>query len=113
MAVSTYFNITLINEAAEDWGDLINRAINQITESKTSLQERLGEIHHYAYPNGGHGDFSAFHRQVAKEAGYASVHTMIAGNVTERSDPFELPRIGIGNDTTAADLEYMLLTGSG
>ncbi len=80
--------------------------------SKKILEDRLGTIRHFAYPNGGHGDFSEVHRKMAMEIGYESVSTFISGTVSRISDVFELQRFGLGSDSTVEAIDYFMRGGA-
>lgn len=87
-------------------------AYRQLLESKRTLEQYLGEIRSFAYPNGGEGDFSGVHRAMAEGVGYSAVLTSITGMVTYDSDPLQLPRIGVGRDMTIDELDYLLSGGA-
>jgi len=71
-------------------------ARREIVEGKALIEERLGRaVRHFAYPNGGRGDFDASHVSLVAGGGYLSACTTLAGNCTSGSDPFRLKRIDL------------------
>jgi len=71
-------------------------ARREIAHSKTFLEERLGvPIRHFAYPNGGRGDFTPAQKAMVAAAGYESAVSTVEGLVSRRSHPFALERMGI------------------
>jgi len=67
----------------------------EIETSKRQLEEWLGRpVRWFAYPYGS-GNFVT--RQLVKEAGFEVACSMSLGFVTNRSDPFWLPRIFVEN----------------
>lgn len=87
------------------------QAWQEIAGSKQLLEARLGQAPYFAYPNGGVGDFTARHRQMAIDAGYSAVFTSIVGAVNGATDVFTMPRLGAGGDAKLADFEYALSGG--
>jgi peptidoglycan/xylan/chitin deacetylase (PgdA/CDA1 family) len=75
---------------AEVDGETLHREVN---DSKTALQELLGdEVSHFCYPYGSH-DLSAY--EAVREAGYQTAVTCQRGAATARFDPLLLPRKAI------------------
>jgi len=83
-------------------------AEREIAEPKRILEQHLGSIRYFAYPYGGPADYTDEHRSMAVRAGYTAVFTAECRTVTPRTDPYAIPRAGIGADTTHNDLAYML-----
>jgi len=68
----------------------------ELTESRASLERGLGGgVSAFCFPNGKTDDFLPIHVDQIKAAGYTSAVTTRPGMVTEKSDLYELPRIGI------------------
>jgi peptidoglycan/xylan/chitin deacetylase (PgdA/CDA1 family) len=61
----------------------------------------------FAYPFGTHRDFDRSSVQAVKEAGYTSAAAVCDRALSRSSDPFELPRVGVG-DWTAEEFERRL-----
>lgn len=67
---------------------------SELADSKRALEEALGApVDHFAYPS---GSYDARTPGLAKEAGYRSAATTDRAWMTERSDPFRLPRLIVG-----------------
>jgi peptidoglycan/xylan/chitin deacetylase (PgdA/CDA1 family) len=87
------------------------QAWREIAGSKEILESHIGKVAYFAYPNGGAGDFTARHRQMAIDAGYSAVFTSIMGFANSSTDVFSMPRFGAGGDTKQQDFEYALSGG--
>lgn len=67
-----------------------NDAINQIKESKETLEQLLGgNVSSFAYP---HGDFNQGTIEILKETGFRSALTCITNYAEEAKSVFEIPR---------------------
>ncbi len=99
-------NHTIVSRLTRDEARL------EISECKKILTANIDASPYFAYPNGGDGDFSNEHRELAIGAGYRAVVTAIAGTFTKHSDPFNIYRIGVGAETSVPDLDYMLRLGA-
>lgn len=67
---------------------------SELVDSKRALEEVLGApVDHLAYPS---GSYDARTPELAQEAGYRSAATTDRAWMTERSDPFRLPRLIVG-----------------
>lgn len=65
-------------------------AINQVKDSKETLEQLLGQnIHSFAYP---HGDFNSEIIEIVKETGFSNALTCIANYAEEAKSIFEIPR---------------------
>jgi peptidoglycan/xylan/chitin deacetylase (PgdA/CDA1 family) len=84
------------------------RARHEIADSKRALEERACGAKYFAYPNGGHGDYTPLHRQMAIDEGFVAVFSAINGYITAATDRFDIPRFGVGAGATAADVDYAL-----
>jgi len=68
----------------------------ELTESRASLERGLqGRISAFCFPNGKSGDYQPIHVEQVKAAGYACAALTRPCMVNEKSDPYQLPRIGI------------------
>jgi peptidoglycan/xylan/chitin deacetylase (PgdA/CDA1 family) len=69
----------------------------EITESKSTLEKRLGTtVSHFAYPNG--GSIQHYNDRVkaqVKKAGFLSATTSQSGIVSHKSDHFEIKRVRV------------------
>lgn len=74
--------------AGESWDELTN--------SRIQIEKRLGRSPvSFCFPNGKAGDYSAAQLSQVKEVGYKCAVTAEFGMVTNRSNLYELPRIGV------------------
>ncbi len=65
-------------------------ALNQVKNSKESLEQLLGKnIHSFAYP---HGDFNNEVIDIVKEAGFTNALTCLSNYAEEAKSAFEVPR---------------------
>jgi peptidoglycan/xylan/chitin deacetylase (PgdA/CDA1 family) len=77
---------------AESW--------HELTVSREQIEEGLGgRIHSFCFPNGKPGDYRASQMRQLKDSGYAGAVVTRYGMVDTRSNPYELPRIGISGRT--------------
>jgi len=68
----------------------------QLTESRAQIERNLGrKVKCFCFPNGKQTDYRAIHLRQVQEAGYASAVSAQFGMVSEGSNIFELPRIGV------------------
>ena len=76
----------------------INTATEEIHNSKTELERLLNEkIDFFAYPRGKRRHFNNHVKAQVKKSGYKAAFTTENGEIDNRSDLFELERIGIRN----------------
>jgi peptidoglycan/xylan/chitin deacetylase (PgdA/CDA1 family) len=81
--------------------------IDDLIDCKSVLDENLGaDASLFAYPNGSRDDYDSQVIQAAKHAGWGSAVTTLSGHMTLKSHLFEIPRIGIGRETSVYDLNY-------
>jgi len=85
-----------------------SQALNEIYDPKALIEGQIGPIEYFAYPHGNPADFTTAHRTMAIEAGYRAVFTAVTNTVTPHSDLFELPRMGIGANTSFEQFKYAL-----
>ena len=70
----------------------------ELSEPKAFLEEKLGApVRSFAYPQ---GDYNSRVVAAAVRAGYATAVTVDQGRATSRSDPYRLPRLHVGGNTT-------------
>jgi peptidoglycan/xylan/chitin deacetylase (PgdA/CDA1 family) len=80
----------------------------EIAGSKARLEEVLGRsITAFAYPFGTHRDFNRSSVHAVREAGYTSAGAVCDRALSRSSDPFQLPRVGVG-DWTGEEFERRL-----
>jgi peptidoglycan/xylan/chitin deacetylase (PgdA/CDA1 family) len=76
------------------------RADEEIRESKRRIEAETGiPVPGFAFPNGGEGDFCSDDLATLRLAGYAYACTAVTGTNAPGCDPFQLRRIGVGNDS--------------
>jgi peptidoglycan/xylan/chitin deacetylase (PgdA/CDA1 family) len=64
-----------------------------ISGSKAALESELSiDVHHFAYPFGGHDSFDTTTVMAARRAGFATATTTVPGSVGSAPDPFTLRR---------------------
>ena len=78
----------------------------QLIEKKTGLTCRF-----FCYPRGGVGDFDHRTKKLLKELGYSCGLTTVIGMNDERSDIFELKRLGVRNQGGLTELAMVLSYG--
>ncbi len=78
-----------------------SEAQREIVLPKELIEKRIGyHIYSFAYPKGHSDSFGGSTMEIVKRMGYTAACTMISGTISENSDMFRLPRIGItGYDT--------------
>jgi peptidoglycan/xylan/chitin deacetylase (PgdA/CDA1 family) len=70
----------------------------EVACAKQIIEQRLGApCPLFCYPNGAVGDFDARTRKTVMQAGHSCALTTVEGFVNERSDIFELGRLGVMN----------------
>jgi len=80
----------------------------EIAGSKTRLEEVLGRpVTAFAYPFGTHRDFDRDSVRAVRAAGYTSAGAVCDRALSRSSDPFQLPRVGVG-DWTGEEFERRL-----
>jgi peptidoglycan/xylan/chitin deacetylase (PgdA/CDA1 family) len=76
------------------------QAADEIRESKRRIEAATGQVvRGFAFPNGRRGDFLPEHLTALRTAGYAYACTAVTGVNAPGCDPFQLRRIGVGNDS--------------
>ncbi len=74
-------------------------ARDEIVESRERISRELGvPPRHFAYPNGGVGDFGDRDVQLARDAGFKTAATSIEGVNRLDTDPFQLLRYNVHED---------------
>lgn len=73
---------------------------NEIADSKAQLEAELHQpVQSFCFPNGKPGDYRPNQVGQVRDAGYSSAVVTRFGFVTQVTDLFELPRIGVAGDT--------------
>ncbi len=76
----------------------------ELTLSRAQIEEGIGRsVTSFCFPNGQPGDYRPTQVQQIRDAGYTSAVTAHSGMVSRRSDPYELPRIGVSGRTDGLD----------
>jgi peptidoglycan/xylan/chitin deacetylase (PgdA/CDA1 family) len=71
---------------------------HEILQSKVRLEEILGRpVTGFAYPFGKQGDYTGETVAIVRESGFAWACSNFAGTVSRGVDPFQLPRIYVGD----------------
>jgi peptidoglycan/xylan/chitin deacetylase (PgdA/CDA1 family) len=79
----------------ESWGEL--------STSRAQIEEGIGrEVRAFCFPNGTAADYRRSQIEQARRAGYSNAVVTRFGLVRPGTDPYELPRIGIGGHTDPA-----------
>lgn len=87
-------------------------ARRQIFQGKADLEAMLGHpVTHFAFPNGQRGNIDETGRRLVAQAGFLSACTTESLNVSRSSDPLDLPRLGIGNESLNLDILRLGLLG--
>lgn len=84
------------------------RQRREIQQSRDILCEHLGVCDLFAYPNGREFDYTGETKSLLREGGFHAALTTVHGFNRQRSDLFELHRIGVGADMTQADFECLM-----
>jgi peptidoglycan/xylan/chitin deacetylase (PgdA/CDA1 family) len=70
------------------WGEL--------TASRAQIEESIGRtVRYFCFPNGQPGDYRPSQLRQVRDAGYEGALAARPGMVGPRSDPYDLPRIGV------------------
>lgn len=80
----------------------------EIRQSRDILYEHLGVCDLFAYPNGRQFDYTGETKSLLRELGFQAALTTVPGFSRQRTDLFELHRIGIGADMTQVDFECLM-----
>ena len=84
------------------------RQLFEIQQSRSDLEEHTtGTVEFFAYPNGARGDYDADTVAILSELAFRAACTTLRGANRPGCAPFEIRRIGIGNES-AAVLELRL-----
>lgn len=87
----------------------VQQARDQIFTSRLELEQALGcEVRHFCYP---YGWFGPEHRDMVKEAGYATATTTHRGRVHAGDDPYTLRRIMVARATHLGLFAAKVMTG--
>jgi peptidoglycan/xylan/chitin deacetylase (PgdA/CDA1 family) len=87
----------------------VQQARDQIFTSRLELEQALGcEVRHFCYP---YGWFGPEHRDMVKEAGYATATTTHRGRVHAGDDPYTLRRIMVARAAHLGLFAAKVMTG--
>jgi len=68
----------------------------ELVTSRLKIEKEIGRsCWCFAYPNGQNRDFRPSDKTALKSAGYVCAFTQVPGFITEKTDPYALPRISI------------------
>ena len=81
----------------------------ELRTSKELLQEHVGQVDAFAYPNGTRRDFTQITKTLLMRLGYECGLTTIPGLNRLGTDVYELRRVNVGADTTLAGFELRML----
>lgn len=71
---------------------------SEIEKSKSFLEQNLNQdISTFSYPHGGKTAFNSFSKTAVKNAGYKYAFAAYSGVIYQDFNPFEIPRVHIGN----------------
>ena len=77
----------------------------EVTQSKKTLEKRLHErIVSFSYPK---GKYSARVQSVVKEADYVSAVSMDDGQISVRTNPYTIPRIGVDGSHSIREFSFL------
>lgn len=82
--------------------------LNEIVGCKAELQDLSGvSVNHFCYP---YGEYTLAHRDMVREAGYASATTTLRSRCLAGEDIYQLPRVPILRTTTLPSFWLKLAT---
>jgi peptidoglycan/xylan/chitin deacetylase (PgdA/CDA1 family) len=85
----------------------------QARAAKARIEAEVGPCRFFAYPFGNTPDIGPLARAAVRDAGFTHAFTTLSGTLTETSDPWLLPRYGLGpRDTHIASLIPLLSLGN-
>jgi peptidoglycan/xylan/chitin deacetylase (PgdA/CDA1 family) len=82
---------------------------DELRRSRDVLNEHVGRVSLFAYPNGTRSDFTSVTKRLVGEAGYQCALSTVPGLNTRRTDAFELRRVNVGADMTLAGFEAAMI----
>jgi peptidoglycan/xylan/chitin deacetylase (PgdA/CDA1 family) len=86
----------------------LDRQRQEVHASKRQLEELVGApVASFAYPFGGYDDFDHRTVRVVQEAGFERACANLPGRLTQRTDPFRIPRLVV-RDWTGDELARRL-----
>ena len=80
----------------------------EIRGAKAVIEDRIGPVTAFAYPNGAADDFSELHRVMLQNSGFRMALTTSPLRVTGRVRRMEIPRICVGHKDTVEVLNYRI-----
>ena len=86
----------------------------QATGAKARIEAEVGPCRFFAYPFGNTSDVGPLAWKAVRDAGYSHAFSTLSGSLTAGSNPFLLPRYGLGlRDSHIAALVPLLSAGNG
>jgi hypothetical protein len=86
---------------------------HQARESKAKIEAQTGPCRFFAYPFGNAPDIGPQAWTAVRDAGFTHAFTTLSGTLTDATNPWLLPRYGIGpRDTHIASLIPLLRLGN-
>jgi peptidoglycan/xylan/chitin deacetylase (PgdA/CDA1 family) len=79
--------------------------LEELMTSRRILLEHLGSADLFAYPNGGHADFTQVTQQLVKDAGYHCGLSTLYGLNAATTDIYALRRVNVGADADMGEFE--------
>lgn len=86
----------------------LEKARQEILQSKEILQRYLASAKLFSYPNGTINDFNEQHKEALRSLGFKGAVTTIQGRVSRMSDRYQLQRYYIESNCSASMLDYMI-----
>lgn len=84
-------------------------ASEELNKSRRIIEERTGaRCDLFCYPNGTPGDFTDESEALAREAGYRTTLTTVAGWNAPNTSPFALRRLGVNNELNLTRFRLMV-----
>lgn len=80
----------------------------EMTSAKKLLEQKIGAVRYFAYPYGGPQDYHPHHRQIIVDAGYQAAFTTDPECVVRDTQPFSIPRLGVGNEASLSSVAYQV-----
>lgn len=85
------------------------RQFFELSTSRKILQQHLGNIDLFAYPNGTAADYTAETKRLVANAGYRCGLTTVPGLNQIGSDLYELRRVNVGANTSSSEFRIAML----
>lgn len=89
------------------------RARDEISRSRTILEEKVRAAPLFAYPFGNKpGDYTDQHAEMARACGYRAAVAATPGAVSSATDAFNIPRNNVYSHHALADIRYLVQGGA-